>query len=416
MAIADTFDSDYPYRPYSIPGMDDSYTSLPPIGDDKNWGKKDWLDEVVRKQLQEGYDFRFEDSLTRDYMRGMDYLDALEAGDMEAADAIASMFDARQFDGELQEPNFTYERNKDGKLEAIPIPGANEDKPLLQDIWDWTTDSIGDAGNWIVDEQGARVDVPWAASRVGDYITDTEWDKVIPNAIAQSPEMLVDMLSTYPQLFYQGGKDALTLAGIGNDELNFSDYNIFHNKPKYKFYDEENQGPDSAETLTEEAIAMGIAPLWYRYLHNKLPTKWASRLANWAPAVHSMSGLNNTAKSKNFIKNFAKNMFGGWGSSLKGSWKGAALGWPAAFFSTLLHSGPAYGTLNDKAGMNYQGSYADRIRDNIDFSAPSPSLIQNSDPVVFDSYMQDKLNNYSPPKPKPKPKPKGPGHWNEFEG
>jgi|GEM_PF-6157656 hypothetical protein len=38
------------------------------------------------------------------------------------------------------------------------------------------------------------------------------------------------------------------------------------------------------------------------------------------------------------------------------------------------------------------------------------------DPVVFDSYMQDKLNNYSPPKPKPKPKPKGPGHWNEFEG
>jgi len=412
MAIADTFDSDYPYRPYSIPGMDDSYTSLPPIGDDKNWGKKDWLDEVVRKQLQEGYDFRFEDSLTRDYMRDMDYLDALEAGDMEAADAIASMFEARQFDGELQEPNFTYERNKDGKLEAIPIPGANEDKPLLQDIWDWTTDSIGDAGNWIVDEQGARVDVPWAASRVGDYITDTEWNKVIPNAIAGSPEMLVDMLTTWPQIGYQATKDIL------GDELSFDDYNIFHNKPKVAFYDEENQGPDSAEALTEELGSGALASLGlYKYLHNKLPTKWASRLANWAPSVHSMSGLGNTTKGKNFLTTFLKNQVGGWGGSLKRApFTSTLMGAPTAFFSTLLHSGPAYGTLNDKAGMNYQGSYADRIRDNIDFSAPSPSLIQNSDPVVFDSYMQDKLNNYSPPKPKPKPKPKGPGPWNEFEG
>ena len=311
MAIADTFDSDNPYRPYSIPGMNDAYTSLPPIGDDTKWGKKDWLEEVVRKQLQEGYDFRFEDAITRDYMRYLDYADALEAGDMEAADAIASMFEARQFDGELQEPNFTYERNEDGKLEAIPIPGANEDKPFLQDIWDWTTDSIGDAGNWIIDEQGARVDVPWAASRVGDYITDTEWDKVIPNAIAGSPEMLVDMLTTWPQIGYQGTKDIL------GDELSFEDYfGIFHNKPKVAFYDEENQGADSAESITEALGAELIASLGlYKYLHNKLPTKWASRLANWAPAVHSMSGLGNTDKSKNFIKNFAKNTFGGWGGS-----------------------------------------------------------------------------------------------------
>ena len=399
MAIADTFDSDYPYRPYSIPGMDDAYTSLPPIGDDTKWGKKDWLEEVVRKQLQEGDDFRFEDAITRDYMRGLDYLNALEAGDMEAADAIASMFEAREWDGELQEPNWTYERNKDGKLEAIPIPGANEDKPFLQDIWDWTTDSIGDAGNWIVDEQGARVDVPWAASRVGDYITDTEWDKVIPNAIAGSPEMLVDMLSTWPQIGYQGMKDIL------GDELSFDDYNIFHNKPKVAFYDEENQGADSAETLTEEAIGMGIAPLLYKYIHNKLPTKWASRLANWAPAVHSMSGLNNTAKSKNFIKNFAKNTFGGWGGSLKRApFTSTLLGAPTAFLSTLLYAPPLNAGEAEMFDNTPKFDFTYNPNANI-----NTGLIQDSDPVVFDSYMQEKLDNFEP-------RTTAPGPRNNYQG
>ena len=404
MAIADTFDSDYPYRPYSIPGMDDSYTSLPPIGDDKNWGKKDWLEYVVKKQLEEGDDFRFEDAITRDFMRSIDWADAIEAGDMERADAIASNYAARHWDGELQEPNFTYERNEDGELEVIPIPGANEDKPLLQDIWDWTTDSIGDAGNWIFDEQGARVDVPWAASKVGDYITDTEWDKVIPNAIAGSPEMLVDMLTTWPQIGYQGTKDIL------GDELSFEDYNIFHNKPKVAFYDEENQGPDSAEALTEEAIGMGIAPLLYKYIHNKLPTKWASRLANWAPAVHSMSGLNNTAKSKNFIKNFAKNTFGGWGGSLKRApFTSALLGSPTAFLSTLFYSPPL------GAEEEYEGVYAKKPKfeftydPNVNMNNINTGLIQDSDPVVFDPYMQEKLANFEP-------RPTAPGPRNNYQG
>tara|TARA_R100001082_G_scaffold2234_1_gene1997 strand:+ start:105 stop:1349 length:1245 start_codon:yes stop_codon:yes gene_type:complete len=413
MAIADTFDSDNPYRPYSIPGMDDSYTSLPPIGDDKNWGKKDWLEYVVKKQLegeyypfQKGYDFRFEDAITRDYMRYMDYADALEAGDMETANAIASMFEARQFDGELQEPNFTYERNKDGKLEAIPIPGANEDKPLFQDIWDWTTDSIGDAGNWIFDEQGARVDVPWAASRVGDYITDTEWDKVIPNAIAGSPEMLVDLLTTWPQIGYQATKDIL------GDELSFDDYNIFHNKPKVAFYDEENQGPDSAEALTEELGSGALATYGlYRYLHNKLPTKWASRLANWAPAVHSMSGLGNTTKGKNFLTTFLKNQVGGWGGSLKRApFTGALLGSPAAFLSTLFYSPPL------GAEEEYEGVYATKpkIADTFDFTYNpnaniNTALIQDSDPVIFDSYMQEKLDNFEP-------RTTAPGPRNNYQG
>ena len=410
MAIADTFDSDYPYRQYSIPGMNDAYTSLPPIGDDTQWGKKDWLEEVVRKQLEEGYDFRFEDAITRDFMRYLDYADALEAGDMEAADAIASMFEARQFDGELQEPNWTYEKNEDGKLEAVPIPGANEDKPLLQDIWDWTTDSIGDAGNWIFDEQGARVDVPWAASRVGDYITDTEWDKVIPNAIAGSPEMLVDMLSTAPQLFYQGGKDALTLAGIGNDELNFSDYNIFHNKPKVAFYDEENQGPDSAEAVTEALGSELIASLGlYRLLHNRLPTKWASRLSNWAPTVHSMSGLGNTSKGKNFVTTFLKNQVGGLGkSAVRFPFAGAALGWPAAFLSTLFYSPPAGANTEIEP---FEGVYATKPK--FDFTY-NPNLnmntgIQDSDPVIFDSYMQDKIANFEP-------RTTAPGPRNNYQG
>tara|TARA_R100000152_G_C6776361_1_gene205430 strand:- start:1637 stop:2836 length:1200 start_codon:yes stop_codon:yes gene_type:complete len=394
MVIADTFDSDYPYRPYSIPGMNDAYTSLPPMGDDKNWGKKDWLEYVVKKQLEEGYDFRFEDAITRDYMRYLDYADALEAGDMEAADAIASMFEAREFDGELQEPNFTYERNEDGKLEAIPIPGANEDKPLLQDIWDWTTDSISDAGNWIFDEQGARVDVPWAASRVGDYITDTEWDKVIPNAIAQSPEMLVDMLTTAPQLFYQGTKDIL------GDEVNFSDYNIFHNKPKVAFYDEENQGADSAESITEALGAELIASLGlYKLLHNRLPTKWASRLANWAPTVHSMSGLGNTSKGKNFVTTFLKNQVGGLGKSAVRFPFAGLTGAPAAFLSTLFYSPP----LN--AGEAEMFDNTPKFDFTYNPNANINTGIQDSDPVIFDSYMQEKLDNFEPRPTAPGPRP-----------
>ena len=123
-----------------------------------------------------------------------------------------------------------------------------------------------------------------------------------------------------------------------------------------------------------------------------------------------MSGLNNTAKSKNFIKNFAKNAFGGWGGSLKRApFTSTLMGAPTASISTLLHSGPAYGALDDPAGMNYQGSYADQIRDNIDFSVPSPSLIQDRDPVVFDDVMTEKIQNF-------KPTPRGPGPWNDFKG
>jgi hypothetical protein len=81
----------------------------------------------------------------------------------------------------------------------------------------------------------------------------------------------------------------------------------------------------------------------------------------------------------------------------------------AAGLGTLLHSGPAYGALDDEAGMNYRGSYADQIRDNIDFPAPSPSLIQDSDPVIFDDYVSERLRE-------PRDERRGPGPWNEFEG
>ena len=43
---------------------------------------------------------------------------------------------------------------------------------------------------------------------------------------------------------------------------------------------------------------------------------------------------------------------------------------------------------------------------------PNPNIntgIQNSDPVIFDSYMQDKLDNFEP-------RPKAPGPRNNYQG
>ena len=80
-----------------------------------------------------------------------------------------------------------------------------------------------------------------------------------------------------------------------------------------------------------------------------------------------------------------------------------------AGIGTLLYSGPL-GAKEEYEGVYAQPpNYADQIRDNIDFSAPSPSLIPDSDPVIYDDYMQEKIQNF-------RPTPRGPGPWNEFEG
>ena len=125
-------------------------------------------------------------------------------------------------------------------------------------------------------------------------------------------------------------------------------------KEQYKYLDRKKKIPNFDKPLH---LWWGVEDLFLYDPgvpeHNKLPTKWASRLAKWAPSVHSMSGLGNTSKGKNFIKNFAKNTFGGWGGSLKRApFTSALLGSPTAFLSTLFYSPPL------GAEEEYEGVYS----------------------------------------------------------
>jgi len=273
--------------------------------------------------------------------------------------------------------------------------------------YDW----LSDVGDYITD------DFLEDLGGVGDVLGDMEWGKVGINSLLNTPEMLLDLATFWPQAGWQAGKFL-----SGEEPENF-----LENKPWIP-YDEteswkEGKGIEAEKIAQESLEALGAIPL-YRYLYNRSPQIAQTIARNWMPFMHGVA-TDFGSDLKNYYRKIKKPIKLTKGapqkvlSSLKNAlWspgtarslgQGAITGGIGTFLSTLLHSKPAYGALDDPGGANYQGSYADRIRDNIDFSAPSPSLIQDSDPVIFDEYVSERIRE-------PRDERRVPGPWNEFRG
>ena len=260
-------------------------------------------------------------------------------------------------------------------------------------------------------------DLQWGGSKTFDTVTDMEWDKIIANSVLNSPEMLKDLAWFWPQMGMEG-LDVLR-GGKFDWPLKNKPWIPYEKSNKYK----EGEGMLAEEIAMEVGSGLGAFQL-YNLLYDRAPEMAKTVARKWMPWTH---GISTTFGSdlKNYYRKIKKPIKLTKGapqkvlSSIKNAlWspgtarslgQGAVTGGIGTFLSTLLHSKPAYGALDDPGGPNYQGSYADQIRDNIDFSARSPSLIPDSDPVIYDDYMQEKIQNF-------KPTPKGPGPWNEFEG
>jgi hypothetical protein len=308
------------------------------------------------------------------------------------------------------------------------IPEIKDEIPLIENFpieneppgkFDW----LPGVGEYITDDLWG--DVKGGASTTFDTVTDMEWDKIIANSVLNSPEMLLDLATFWPQAGMEGIKmwQDKDLPPHKKRELKW----MLENKPVIP-YEESNKYKEGKGTAAERGVQelgefVGATQL-YRLLYDRAPEMARTIARNWMPWTHGVS-TSFGSDLKNYYRKIKKpiqltksapaKVLGHIKNALWSPGTGGAL-WRAPFsaaagagIGTLLHSGPAYGALDDEAGMNYQGSYADRIRDNIDFSSPSPSLIQDRDPAVFDDYVSERIQA-------PQDERRGPGPWNEFKG
>ena len=302
----------------------------------------------------------------------------------------------------LEEEN--YNINTDAFNDPAEMPYMYEDNPSFNDkaasflvnlfnqgfIDQVPADANVNTGAYqtmVPDERNVLQELP-------EILSDLEYKKIIANSVLNTPDMLLDMLSTGPQL----GSDLFT-AYKNNDILSGLDLGFFEENVIMPEFDElqyDDKFASGEKAL--EATGAGIMsfPL-YGYLKGKLPQLAQKAVAAYAPYTDKVA----TSKGAgNFIKSLFTGMGGRTFPQLLGT-TGLTAG-----LGTLFYSGPAYGALDDPGGMNYQDS-----SNNFTYN-PNPNMntgIQNSDPVVFDSYMQDKLDNFEP-------RPKAPGPRNNYQG
>ncbi len=291
------------------------------------------------------------------------------------------------------------------------IPGSGEGLELLyntaKDLFNrgFITETAGGESDllpansyqpMVPDERNILQELP-------EILSDLEYGKIGVNSVLNTPDLLFDLLTVGPHLGHNLGVGFMNddMIGGGLDYLDQSFENVIMPEFDELQYDEKFAGGEEAlETIGSGAMAYPL----YRYLKSKLPKFGQTALASYAPYTDKIANAKN-------VGNFFKSFFTGLGGRTLPT-LAATTAVPAAIaggLGTLLYAGPAYGTLDDSAGMNYQGSYADQIQDNIDFSSSANTGIQNSDPVVFDSYMQDKITNFEP-------RPKAPGPRNNYQG
>ena len=304
----------------------------------------------------------------------------------------------------LEEENYNF--NTDAFNDPAEMPYMYEDNPSFNDkaasfltnlfnqgfIDQVPADANVNSGAYqtmVPDERNVLQELP-------EILSDLEYKKIIANSVLNTPDMLADMLSTGVQL----GSDVIT-GYKNNDILSALDTSFFEENvimPEFDEFKYDDKFAEGEKAL--EATGAGIMsfPL-YKYLKGKLPQIAQKALAAWAPYTDKV------ANSKN-AGNFIKNLFTGMGGRTFPQL--AATTGATAGIGTLLYSGPAGADTDIEP---FEGVYATNNNNNFTYN-PNPNIntgIQNSDPVIFDSYMQDKLDNFEP-------RPKAPGPRNNYQG
>jgi len=330
-------------------------------------------------------------------------LDILNSLDQPVEDILEEEnynFNTDAFNNSVEMPLERYDPNI-GEI-GFGIPGSGEGLEFLYNtakdlfnrgfITEIPADDNVNTGAYqtmVPDERNVLQELP-------EILSNLEYRNIIANSVLNTPDMLADMLSTGVQL----GSDVITgyknndiLSGL---DLGYLEENVIMPEfAEFKYDDKFKRGEKDLEMVGSGIMAFPL----YKYLKGKLPQLAQKALAAWAPYTDKVAHSKNTG-------NFFKNLFTGMGGRTFPQL--AATTGATAGIGTLLYSGPAGADTDIEP---FEGVYATNNNNNFTYN-PNPNIntgIQNSDPVIFDSYMQDKLDNFEP-------RPKAPGPRNNYQG
>ena len=455
-----------PKNPYqSYPGTE--YTKLPEY-DAKKYNKREHLSYIIRelesgKKKQKkmdfplegpygkrrkyetgwdliGDDWKMQDDILQNYNRALEAQDLFtESGARWVGNEVDEMMVNTDEKTDMLDRSMAIFENLAAIQGGIPFKKARREGDVV-DPEHWLPKGIetlrgweDKATDWLRYQTKYNIPSMWKDADMSGILSEVP--KLVPNAVTGTAEWAKDWATLLPRLigeYYWPEGDEPDLMG----EL-FQGFDTSNIIP----YDEEQVNKHVMEGIEfiPESLLAGKG---FKELYNRSPEGVRTFLRNFYPSARNLttsfgSDLQNYIRKHGIKMDAMKDWMKPEGSTYRGKiksikpklswgtkaanlakapwkyWRGPAqlaLGTgTAAGLGTLLHSGPAYGALDDEAGMNYRGSYADQIRDNIDFPAPSPSLIQDSDPVIFDDYVSERLRE-------PRDERRGPGPWNEFEG
>ena len=361
-----------PYKSY--PGT--RYTELSPKD------KRTHLD-LITEGLD--YDWQMQDDILQNEKREREAWDLFEKA---GATFTAGELDTSKVIGKEKEEMMDRASAILQNLEAIQ--GHTEFKEKgWDDHWlkrsgRWADEALGDFGDWITDPYGARHDIPNIPGAIGDM----EWDKILKNAVINTPEMLKDLATFGPQLGWNVGKM------IQGDDIE-NPMEFLSNKPYFDY-----EKPDTAERVTEESLsALGSIPL-YRWLYNKMPNMAQKVARNWMPFMH---GLSQKAPPAHWLKNLV------WSpGTARGLGQTALTGGLGAFASTLLYSTP----LNaGEANMFQEPAWEPWMEHSTSrFDLDNPNEMRNAAPMASSALYTGAAE------PIERREERGPGPWNEFRG
>ena len=151
--------------------------------------------------------------------------------------------------------------------------------------------------------------------------------------------------------------------------------------------------------------------------YTNIPGNWLAQYFG-ARGLGSLAGLTGTtwAASKAFpwsmqVANKAKKSLSKaiepWGAAPTGKWQKIKNLWKSANMPSKETS--KQWAINAGLPLIAHQMFGNQGSTGIDVMASEIPDSWDSDPVIFDDYMQEKIQNF-------KPTPKGPGPWNEFEG
>ena len=245
------------------------------------------------------------------------------------------------------------------------FPTPETDQHTFGKIYDYMTDT----------EEGFLPDVSWLGGEAKDFIADLpnqEWGKILTNAAANIPAASIDLATMAPQL------GASYLQGKPIEE-----YLDFIVNKRLIPYEEEFPGdaevPTGIDILLSEIAAIPIM----QKLIKKAPNMAQTIAKQWMPAIAGE----------------------GWKNALiRSPLQMAGVGAGTAGLGTLFYSKPAGA---NTAIEPFEGVYAEKPKFDFTYN-PNANMntgIQDRDPVIFDSYMQDKIANFKPRTTAPGPRP-----------